>query len=178
MVKGKKQQLLKLVSSPQNKQTKKKRTTNGDKSSCGKIKQTVIKNSIRQFQFTNSLLQHDLRRLLLTWLVLALDVVAGDGAVAIEAHCPPEGDAASSHLPNLDLGGVGGFWANTNTHSPAQSTPHPLNTEPGTASAFLAFLWDPDPVNHLLEALSAFQLWVTGVIWSAGSSLTFLVASP
>lgn len=88
--------------------------------------------------------QGGLLRLFLTWLVLALDVIAGDGAVAVEAHGPPEGDAPSSHLPDLYLRGVGGLWANTHTQLCSEQTPSSLQghtNQRGTASAFLAFLW-------------------------------------
>lgn len=126
----------------------------------------MIKIPSGSFNLRINLLQHapvgndqqvELLRLFLTWLVLALDVVAGDGAVAIEAHGPPERDAPSSHLTDLNLRGVWGFWANTHTAL--------LRTDPifSTGAHQPAWCWlnlpgislgvcgDPDPVIHLLE---------------------------
>ena len=45
-----------------------------------------------------------------TRLVLALDVEARDGAVAVEAHGPTQGDGPVLHLPDLYFRGVRGLW--------------------------------------------------------------------
>lgn len=47
--------------------------------------------------------------LFLTRLVLALDIVAGDWAVSVKPHGPPEGDTACSHLSDFYFRRVGGL---------------------------------------------------------------------